>query len=172
MINLVLSARPIDEVPGQVAIAPVFQDVRPLKGSTSLIDWRLNGRLSELILKGKLAGEFAECLIMPAQGRMASHEILVFGLGKRKDVTEKKFEEGFSILIRKLTLLKSTTLVVSFGDFAKDFMSWRATLRNFMNSLAPKNVSVEVICTEDPKWISEAKKRNMDFGPEVTLSYA
>lgn len=172
MIHLVLSSLPIDEVPGQVALGTFFQDVRPLKGSVSLIDWRLNGRLSDLILQGRISGEFAESLIMPSQGRLAAREIILFGLGQSGEMTEKKFEEGVSLLIEKLVKLKSGEVVVSFGDLTRDFMSWRALLRHFMNSLSQTHSEFQVICAEDPKWVSEAKKRNMDFGAEVSLSYA
>jgi hypothetical protein len=172
MIQLVLSSLPIDEVPGQLALATFFEDVRPLKGSTSLIDWRLNGRLSDLIIQGKISGHFSESLIMPAQGRLSVREIFVFGLGKSSELSEKRFEDGFSVLIDKLALLRSGDVVISFGDLSKDFMGWRALLRSFMNSLAVKHDDLQVVCAEDPRWISEAKKRNMDFGPQVNLSYA
>lgn len=172
MIQLVLSSLPIDEVPGRVALAVFFEDVRPLKGSMSLIDWRLNGRISDLILQGKISGQFSESLIMPSQNRLSAREIFLFGLGQAADLSEQRVGEGFSKLIDKLALLKSGEIVVSFGDLAKDFMGWRALLRNFMSSLTPKKQDVQIVCSEDPKWISEAKKRNMDFGPEVTLSYA
>lgn len=172
MINLVLSSLPIDEVPGQVALATFFEDVRPLKGSTSLIDWRLNGRLSDLILKGRISGHYKESLIMPSQGRLATKDIFLFGLGPSDGVSEKKLEDGFSVLIDKLALLKSPDVIVSFGDLSKDFMGWRAMLRSFMNSLAAKHDNFQVVCAEDPRWISEAKKRNMDFGAQVSLSYA
>jgi len=172
VINLVLSSLPIDEVPGQVALATFFEDVRPLRGSTSLIDWRLNGRLSDLILQGRISGHFKESLIMPAQGRLSTKDILIFGLGESKQVDEKKLDDGFSILIDKLALLKSPDVVVSFGDLSKDFMGWRAMLRSFISSLAMKHSDFQVVCAEDPKWISEAKKRNMDFGPQVQLSFA
>lgn len=172
MIHLVLSSLPIDEVPGRVALATFFEDVRPLKGSTSLIDWRLNGRLSDLILQGRISGEFSESLIMPSQGRLAAREIFLFGLGRSKDLTEKKFDEGSNVLIEKLARLKSGEVVISFGDLTNDFMSWRALLRSFMNSLSRRPEEFQVVCAEDPKWVSEAKKRNMDFGAEVQLSYA
>lgn len=172
MIQLVLSSLPIDEVPGRVTLATFFQDVRPLKGSTSLIDWRLNGRLSDLILQGRISGQFSESLIMPSQGRLSSHEIFLFGLGNASDLTEQRMGEGFSVLIDKLALLKSGEIVISFGDLSKDFMGWRALLRNFMTALTPKGQDLQVVCSEDARWISEARKRNMDFGPEVTLSYA
>jgi hypothetical protein len=172
MIQLVLSSLPVDEVPGQMTLATFFEDVRPLKGSTSLIDWRLNGRLSELILKGRISGQFRESLMMPSQGRLSTKDIFLYGLGSSKNVSEKKLDEGFTHLIDKLGRLKSPDVVVSFGDLAKDFMGWRAMLRSFMTTLASRHDNFQVVCAEDPKWISEAKKRNMDFGPQVNLSYA
>lgn len=172
MIQLVLSSLPIDEVPGRVALATFFEDVRPLKGSTSLIDWRLNGRLSDLILQEKISGRFSESLIMPSHGRLLTKDIFIFGLGKSEDVSETRLEEGFSILIDKLALLKSPDVVISFGDLSKDFMGWRAMLRSFMTALFTRHDEFQVVCAENPRWISEAKKRNMDFGAEVTLSYA
>lgn len=172
MIQLVLSSLPLDEVPSHLALAVFFEDVRPLRGATSLIDWRLNGRLSDLILQGKLQGQFSESVIMPSQGRMAAREVLLFGLGSSGALTEERLNEGFSQLIRKLALLKSEDCVVSLGDLSKDFMGWRSLLRSFMGSLSQMKEDFQIVCTEDPKWISEAKKRNMDFGPDVHLSYA
>lgn len=173
MIQLVLSSLPVDEIPGNIALATFFEDIRPLKGATSLIDWRLNGRLSDLILGGRVGGNFAECLIMPSQGRLQAREILMFGLGRSCELNEQSFESGFSVMIDKLMRLKSGEIVVSFGDLARDFMGWRSVLRSFMNALSLKyEEDVQVICSEDVRWINEARKRNMDFGPKVQLSYA
>lgn len=173
MIQLLLSSAPLDEVPGKVALATFFEDVRPLKGTTGLIDWRLNGRLSELILQGKISGSFAESLIMPAQGRLAAEEIFLFGLGRAQELNERQLEQGFVQLIAKLSLLKSPAFVISFGDLAKDFMGWRSILRNFMTALSHQvgEEDLQVFCAEDPRWIHEAKRRNMDFGANVALDY-
>ncbi|MBI3540931.1 MAG: hypothetical protein HY073_02170 [Deltaproteobacteria bacterium] len=172
MIQLILSSLPIDEVPGRMALATFFEDLRPLKGSSGLIDWRLNGKISDLILQGRLSGSFSESLIMPSQGRLAAKDIFMFGLGNFSELSEKRFEEGLSVVIEKICKMKSGEVVISFGDLAKDFMGWRTLLRSFMSGLAPRNMDLQVVCAEDPKWIAEAKKRNMDFGPEVALSYS
>ena len=178
MIELVISSKPVDEVPARVILATLFEDVRPLKGATGLIDWRLNGRLSEMILQGRISGHYSESLIMPSQGRMASREIFLFGLGRTEELTDKKFEDAFSVLITKLARLKSNELVVSFGDLARDFMGWRAILRHFVNSLCAipsrgnESSDSQIVCSENAKWVAEAKKRNMDFGPDVKLTFA
>lgn len=174
MIQLVLSSVPLDEIPGKVALATFFEDVRPLKGITGLIDWRLNGKISELILQGKISGQFSESLIMPAQGRLAADEILLFGLGRYQGISEKQLESGFQRMIDKLSLLKSPACVVSFGDLASDFMGWRSVLRSFM-TLVPHSLGerdLQIVCTEEGRWIHEAKRRNMDFGVNVELYYA
>lgn len=174
MIQLVLSSAPLDEVPGRLTLATFFEDVRPLKGSTGLIDWRLNGRISELVLKGRLSGAFSESIIMPASGRLAADEILLFGLGLASELSEGRLESGFSALIDKLYRLRSPVIVLSLGDLAKDFMEWRSLLRSFMNQVNQKmeREDLQIVCAEDAKWIQEAKRRNMDFGINVELSYA
>ncbi|MBI2082570.1 MAG: hypothetical protein HYT76_03280 [Deltaproteobacteria bacterium] len=174
MIQLVLSSAPLDEVPGRVALATFFEDSRPLRGSTGLIDWRLNGRLSELILQGRLSGGFAESMIMPAAGRLATDEILLFGLGPITELSEDRLETGFSRLIDKLYRLRSPVVVVSLGDLARDFMEWRSILRSFMNQVNQKleREDLQIVCAENAKWIQEARRRNMDFGINVELSYA
>lgn len=171
-VQLVLSSAALDEVPGKLALATFFEDVRPLRGSTGLIDWRLNGRLSDLIVRGRLDGRFAESLIMPSQGRLAADEILLFGLGRSTELSDQKMGDAFAGLVEKLLRLRSPTFVVSFGDLATDFMSWRAVLRHFMNTLSLKSrEDFQVVCAEDPRWIHEAKRRNMDFGANVELEY-
>lgn len=174
MIQLILSDVPVDEVPGRLALATFFQDIRPLKGSTGLIDWRLNGRISGLIMQGRLSGQFSESLIMPSGGRLASRELMIFGLGLAPEWNEQKTEQAFTRLIQKIILLKSQELVTCFGDLARDFMGWRALLRSFVHSLSLQygERDLEIICAEDPRWVGEARKRNMDFGPQVNLAYA
>lgn len=173
MIQMVLSEAPIDEVPGKLTLATFFEDVRPLKGSTGLIDWRFNGRLSELALQGRIFGHFSESLLLPSQGRLASDEVLLFGLGQKKDFSEDQQEKGFILLSEKLSKLRASDFAVSFGDLAVDFMAWRALLRSFMRVVSERlgKKDLEVICAEDPRWIHEAKRRNMDFGPDVELTY-
>jgi hypothetical protein len=78
------------------------------------------------------------------------------------------------LLIQKVIKLKSRDLVLTLGDLSKDFMGWRTLLRSFVGSLALQHGrdDYRVLCAENTKWVQEAKRRNMDFGPEVTVAYA
>ncbi|MDO8461601.1 MAG: M17 family peptidase N-terminal domain-containing protein [Deltaproteobacteria bacterium] len=173
MIHLVLTAKPIDEAGGRLAVVTFFEDLRPLKGQAGLLDWRLNGKLSELILKGKMEGKFLEALMMPSRGRIGSQEILLFGLGPVKELTEKNLSDIFGNIIQKIEKLKVCEFVICFSDLAHDFMSWRSLLRSFVTTLALQYGEKEfkVICAEDLRYVNETRRRNMDFGTQVTLHY-
>ena len=62
---------------------PDFRFCRPLKGQAGMVDWRLNGSLSELILKDRFDGKRGEALLMPLNGRLPAKELLVLGLGNQ-----------------------------------------------------------------------------------------
>ncbi|MBI2066510.1 MAG: hypothetical protein HYT77_00660 [Deltaproteobacteria bacterium] len=174
MIQLVLSSTPVDEVPGKLVLATFFEDVRPLKGVVGLLDWRLNGHLSRLIMAERISGGFSESLIMPSRGRVAADEILLFGLGSYKTASEDELEKGFDCIVDKVARLGAPTFVISFGEMARDFMSWRALLRSFMGGLSQRirKEDIQMFCAEDSRWIQEARRRNMDFGADVELTYA
>ena len=41
---------------GDALVVPVWSDVRPLRGAAGLLDWRLCGRLSQMIREGRVSG--------------------------------------------------------------------------------------------------------------------
>lgn len=173
MIRLSLSTRSVDDIPSRLIVATFFSDVRPLRGAAEWVDWRLNGRVSRLIRQGKLNGDFGESLMMPSMGRLGSREVLLFGLGPSVEMNEHRLEQSFNLLVEKILKLKPPELVISLGDLAKDFMNWRALLRFFVMTLAlnhPRE-DMAIFCSEDPRWIREARRRNMDFGPDVMVEY-
>lgn len=68
----------------EVLCLPLFTDERPLRGAIGLIDWRLCGRLSALLVDGTLAGEPDEALLMPPpERRLSAERLLIIGAGSR-----------------------------------------------------------------------------------------
>jgi hypothetical protein len=53
----------------------------PLPDVRGLVDWRLCGRLSRLILEGRVKGAAGEVLLMPVGRRLACERLLLLGLG-------------------------------------------------------------------------------------------
>ena len=77
--------------PADILSLGFWSDVRPLRGAPGLLDWRLCGKLSAWMVSGKVAGADGEQTLFPSGGRLPWKLVLVLGLGKRADFTEKKF---------------------------------------------------------------------------------
>lgn len=65
---------------GDVLVVPIWSDVRPLRGPTGLLDWRLCGKLSQMIREGRVSGSTGEKLLL-VTGRVPWHRVLGIGAG-------------------------------------------------------------------------------------------
>jgi hypothetical protein len=70
---------------GDLLIVWVASDERPVRGAAGLVDWRLCGRLSELIAGGRFAGHAGERLLLHSD-RLPWRAALAMGLGPRAEV--------------------------------------------------------------------------------------
>jgi hypothetical protein len=82
-----------DEVEGGSLLLTLFADERPLRGAAGLADWRLCGRLSRLIKRGRLEGKRGETLMMPPGRRLSFGSVILFGLGSSRNYGEDRFRE-------------------------------------------------------------------------------
>lgn len=65
---------------GDVLVIPVWSDVRPLRGAAGLLDWRLCGKISQMIREGRVSGSAGEKLLL-VTGRVPWRRILGVGAG-------------------------------------------------------------------------------------------
>lgn len=82
-----------DEVDSGSLLLTFFSDERPLRGAAGLADWRLCGRLSALIKRGKLGGTRGEILLYPPGRRLSFGSIMLFGLGSSSHFNEERYRE-------------------------------------------------------------------------------
>jgi len=79
-----------------------FAEMRPLGGVNGLVDWRLLGRLSRLVIDGFLTGAPDESLLFPLGGRLPQDRLLLLGLGQRERFGEHVFRRALSRLFDQL----------------------------------------------------------------------
>jgi hypothetical protein len=82
-LSIELDPGPIDRTPADVAVIALFASERPLRGGSGRADWRLCGRLSELLVSGKLAGTPGEAALISSGGGLRAPLLLVLGAGPR-----------------------------------------------------------------------------------------
>jgi hypothetical protein len=78
--------------PPELMVVPFFADERPLRGAAGLVDWRMCGRLSRLLLSGRVGGGLGETTLLPARGLLFPRLLLV-GLGPSEGFGEPAFRE-------------------------------------------------------------------------------
>jgi len=93
MMHLHLLDNPVDRIEGEVAAAFFFRDTRPLTGPAALLDWRLNGQLTELLLRGALSGRVGEHLLVRSNGKISADWALFIGGDRRLGIGENEFRE-------------------------------------------------------------------------------
>lgn len=72
---------PADRMDGEVVAAFFFQDQRPLRGPAALLDWRLNGQLTDLLLDRGAQGRAGENVLVANNGKLVADWILFVGGG-------------------------------------------------------------------------------------------
>ena len=83
-------ARVLDMAPdlmmGDVVASFFFEDQRPLSGSAALLDWRLNGALTRLLLDGEVTGNPGEYILIGNNGKLQASWVLFAGGGCRSQL--------------------------------------------------------------------------------------
>ncbi|MDB4987357.1 MAG: cytosol aminopeptidase [Myxococcaceae bacterium] len=104
----------LDDLKTEVLCLPVFSDERPLRGAAGLVDWRLCGRLSDLLVRGDLTGSFGQALLMPPpERRLAAERLLLLGAGVRAELDEARFRVLTKALVERVLALRVRTAAIA-----------------------------------------------------------
>ncbi len=112
-VEVVLSNEPLERTPGAVALVPVFDKERPLRGAASRVDWRLCGALSRWIASGEIDVGRGACLLLPSFGRLRCPQVLALGIGPRTKLRPRGFAEFAQEGVMRAADLGARQLVVS-----------------------------------------------------------
>lgn len=171
MITFKVTSIPFDEVETHLAVVPLYEDIRPLKGTSGWVDWRLCGKISNLILSHRFSGARGELLLMPSQGRLASQEILCIGLGHKEEMSEKVAQDFLHFMVEKIMLKKARSFCFSLSDLIPEMFDWRNQVRAFASMISGRKEELAVALVEPASYIADAKKRQMDFGYDIKVHY-
>jgi hypothetical protein len=105
--------RALDELRCDAIAVPFFQDERPLRGAAGLFDWRLCGRLSRLLVRGRVCGARGERTLVPARPRLAIDKLVLFGLGACAAFDEEVFVATIRDMLATLEGLGARTAALA-----------------------------------------------------------
>ncbi len=120
---------------GDALVVPVWSDVRPLRGAAGLLDWRLCGRLSQMIRDGKLTGSAGEKLLL-VTGRIPWQRVLAVGVGESTAFDEKVFRLAVDCGLETLRRIGAHSMAIAFPGRDIDAIRPDRALRFFSEALA------------------------------------
>jgi hypothetical protein len=100
---------PADRLEAESVVVFYFSDKKLLEGPAALLDWRLDGQLTRMLLSGDVQGKAGEHVMLQNNGKLKSDWVLFVGGGQWAGLSE----ETHAALIRHM--LK----VVSQAGFTK-----------------------------------------------------
>jgi hypothetical protein len=119
---------------GDALVVPVWSDVRPLRGAAGLLDWRLCGRLSQMLRDGRFSGKTGEKLLL-ATRRVPWQRVLVLGLGESVVFDDDAFRSAVDCCLGALRGIGARSLAIAFPGRDIDLVRPDRALRGFQSAL-------------------------------------
>jgi hypothetical protein len=113
----------LDGLESEVLACSVFEDVRPCEGVAGLCDWRLGGRIANLMRSGFVSGARGELMLLPGRPRMSFEKILLFGAGPHATFDEECFREVMLHMLRAVEGLGARVAVVQLPGRQNDLIT-------------------------------------------------
>lgn len=160
----------LDELTSDLLLLTHFADERPLQGVGGLVDWRLNGFLSRLILDGRITGAWGEQLLYPLPSRLPVKKVLYVGLGDRSKYGSTRFKEISGKLLATLRNIGVTSFATTLPG--RDVLKlsprqlmelWLAEFQKAYVEPRVADLQLEVTIIEPPEVQAEIKEQAQQF---------
>ncbi|MDG5467089.1 M17 family peptidase N-terminal domain-containing protein [Deltaproteobacteria bacterium IMCC39524] len=80
---------PADRLEAESVVAFYFSDKKLLEGPAALLDWRLDGQLTRMLLSGDVLGKAGEHVMLQNNGKLKSDWVLFVGGGQWAGLSEE-----------------------------------------------------------------------------------
>lgn len=142
--------RKLDAVRGEALAVGIFADLRPLRGASGLIDWRLGGFLSRQLQAGRVTGADRELTLVPTNGRLSIEKIVIVGLGSTGRFDGDVFEASCRTLLDALHEARVRSSFVALPGRAEKKIGAVEAIDRFVRALATGPEPDEITLVEGP----------------------
>jgi hypothetical protein len=127
----------LDQLKTEVLCLPVFEDERPLRGTPGLVDWRLCGRVSELLVRGTMTGAPGEAVLMSARPRLMAERLMWVGGGSSQGFAEPRFRELIGDMMQRLLGMRLRSASLVLPGRARDQIAPAQAIEWFLDASQP-----------------------------------
>lgn len=120
---------------GDALIVPVWSDIRPLCGAAGLLDWRLCGKLSQMIRDGRVSGALCEKLLL-VTSRIPWQRVLAIGVGESTAFCEDAFRATIDCSLEALRGMGARAVAIALPGRDIDLIRPERAMGHFMDAIA------------------------------------
>lgn len=97
-MRAVIFAGKLTQLQTHLLVVSCFEDIRPLRGLASEIDWLYNGLLSRTLMEKRFSGEQGKMLLLASEGKLQIPKVIMVGLGTSTAYDYTHFESISTLL--------------------------------------------------------------------------
>ena len=125
----------IDRVTADTFVVYVFEGEKPPRGVAGLLDWRLCGALSDLMMAGQVTGRLHEAVLLPSYGRAPTRRICIYGLGAVGEFNAARARECSQFAAESLFKLRVGSFIGSIPGSPLAPLAARARMEVFLDEV-------------------------------------
>jgi hypothetical protein len=141
--------RRLDELKCEALALPFFEDERPLRGALGLVDWRLCGQISRMLLRGRARGSLDEKVLVPTRPRLTIDKLFLFGAGRANEIDAARFVEVVERMLTTLDRARVRASVVGLPGRSSDRISAEKAMELFLERAGRHPEQDQVTLIED-----------------------
>lgn len=145
---LEVATEALEDIRADVVVVAFFDSDRPLRGAAGRADWRLCGRISRLLLSGKLSGAAGEAVLLATGPGWVAPRVLGLGLGSRREFDGRDCEGLARDAVGRALLLRAKTMALPVCDPGSGRLGIRervgAMLRGAVSAVAAGSVGLRL----------------------------
>lgn len=115
-LEIEVDAASVERARADVAAVPFFAGEKPLRGGVGRADWRLCGKLSDLVASGRLSGEPGQAALLATFGGLKVPLLLVLGAGPREEFDVVRFRQLTREAVARALALRAQALALPFPE--------------------------------------------------------
>ncbi len=104
--------RRLDLLVSEVLAVPISLEDRPPRGCAGLLDYRLGGRISSVLMSGTFQGEVGEKVFLSGKPKLPFDKLLLFGVGELSVFNQQIYAGLVEDLLRTLEEMNVRRAVV------------------------------------------------------------
>jgi hypothetical protein len=141
----------LDALHSEAICAPFFSDERPLRGVLGLIDWRLCGFVSRMIMQGVVHGSSGEAVLVPLRPRLRMDKLFLFGLGPEAEFDESRLLGATERMLAVGTRARVRAMALVLPGRSTGRISARSAMESFVSATAQRRDQDELVLLETPE---------------------